>query len=186
MPDLTGTRSRETGEILAPVPAYPCLPCGKLLDEGAKIALVTTTEQLIANELHVPLNPIRSAIDAAARIRAGSPLNAAAEACLGVLGPNVAAGMAMRYYAGFFEMAKALRYDENGEHGGKIVITPPMRAAYMIDIHGKATKDAIYAAGAKFGWWGIKRPDRTELVYDDGIDASFKDEYLADYYQLYP
>jgi hypothetical protein len=56
----------------------------------------------------------------------------------------------------------------------------------MIDILRKAQNDAIYAAGAKFGWWGIKRPDRKEAVYDDGIDAFFKKEYLADYYKLYP
>ena len=46
LPDLTATRSRETGEILAPLAAYPYLPPGTVLDRAAKIALVTTTEQI--------------------------------------------------------------------------------------------------------------------------------------------
>jgi hypothetical protein len=186
MPDLTGKHSREAGELLAPPPQHPTLPAGTLPDQVAKEKLVKETESLIAKLLNVAPGKILNPDPAAQRIRAGNPLNAAAEANLGNPGPNVAAGMAMRYYAGFFEMAKALRYDENADGGGKTVITDPMRAAYMADIHGKAQKDTIYAAGARFGWWGIKRPDRTENVFDNGITDFYKQEYLADYYRLYP
>jgi hypothetical protein len=109
MPDYTGQVCREAGELLAPPLRYPVLPAGAIPDEGARIKLVTDTENLIAAELYTPPNYLRSSTDTASRIRAGSPLNATAEVSLGNLGANVAAGMAMRYYAGFFDMAKALR-----------------------------------------------------------------------------
>jgi hypothetical protein len=32
----------------------------------------------------------------------------------------------------------------------------------MVTVHGHAQKDESYAIGARFGWWGVKRPDRTE------------------------
>jgi hypothetical protein len=188
VPDLTGKHCRETGEILAPPTQHPSLPAGTLPDQAAKEKFVKETEGLIDKELNIAPNLIKNPGPAAQQVKAGSPLNAVAEANLGNRGPNVAAGMAMRYYAGFFDMAKALRYEENADAGGATVIDDAMRAAYMADIHGKAQKDAIYAAGAKFGWWGVKRPDRPipENVFDNGISAFYKQEYLADYYRLYP
>jgi hypothetical protein len=45
--------------------------------------------------------------------------------------------MAMRYYAGFLHMAKALRYDENSDTGGKTVIDDVLRGFYMAEIHCK-------------------------------------------------
>jgi hypothetical protein len=186
MRDYTGQFCREAGELLAPPAQYPSLPPAALSDQAARIKLVTETENLIAGELYIPPDRIRFPTDTASRIRAGSPLNAAAEGNLGNLVATVAAGMAMRYYAGFFDMAKALRYDANADSGGKVVINDQMRTAFMDDIHGKAQKDAVYAAGARFGWWGIKRPDRIEKVFDNGITDFFKQEYLADYYHLHP
>jgi hypothetical protein len=46
-------------------------------------------------------------------------------------------------------------------------------------IHDRAQRDAVYSAGVCFGWWGIKRPDRTEKFCDDGIRDDYKRRYLA-------
>ncbi len=187
MPDLTGKHSRQAGELLAPPAQYPILPAGSLPDQAAKEKLVETTENLIAAELDAGPGRILNPGPAAQKIRLGSPLNAAAEAILGALGANVAAGMAMRYYAGFFEMAKALRNEANAEDGsGTQPISDAERAAMIAEIHQQAKNDAIYRAGACFGWWGRKRPPRNQEIFDGGIDDTFKQEYLADYYRLYP
>jgi len=186
MPDYTGQFCREAGEMLAPPARYPNLPAGALTDEAARIGLVTETEYLIADELYIPPDGIRFPADTASRIRAGSPLNAAAEAILSNQGPNVAAGMAMRFYAGFIDVAKALREDANAEGGGTLTIDDRIRGALMADVHINAQKDQIYHAGACFGWWGMKRPDRNQQVFDGGIDDLHKKEYLADYYRQYP
>src|SRR4051794_18746559 len=122
MPDYTGQFCREAGEMLAPPARYPNLPAGALPDEAARIRLVTETENLIADELHIPPDRIRLPADTASRVRTASPLNAAAEAILSNQGPNVAAGMAMRFYAGFFDVAKALREDANADGGGTLAI----------------------------------------------------------------
>lgn len=185
MPDYTGQFCREAGEMLAPPAQYPKLPAGALPDEAARIRLVTETENLIADELYVLLNRIRCPADTASRIRAGSPLNAAAEAILSKQEPNVAAGMAMRFYAGFFDVAKALREDAK-DGGGTLAIDDRIRGALMADVHINAQKDPIYHAGACFGWWGRKRPDRNQQVFDGGIDDFHKKEYLADYYRRCP
>jgi hypothetical protein len=92
----------------------------------------------------------------------------------------------MRFYAGFLDMAKALRYEENAEDGGKLVIDDTMRAGYLAAIDSRAKQDAIYKIGAQFGWWGIKRPDRTEEVFENGISDAHKKTYLADYHAKYP
>jgi hypothetical protein len=186
MPDYTGQFCRQAGEMLAPPARYPNLPVGALPDEAARIRLITETENLIADELYISPNRIRSPADTASRIRAGSPLNAAAEAILSNQGPNVAAGMAMRFYAGFFDVAKALRETANADGGGTLAIDDQLRRALMADVHINAQKDPIYHAGACFGWWGRKRPDRDQQVFDGGIDDLHKNEYLADYYHQYP
>jgi hypothetical protein len=183
MGDRLMNACREAGEMLADPKTYPNLPAGTLADEAARIKFVTETEVEIDREVRAAGCV---AAEAAKRARANAALNSQAEVSLPGLPPNVAAGMAMRYYAGFLDMAKSLRYDENAPGGGKIVITPAMRDGYMKIVHDKAQRDAIYAAGARFGWWGIKRPDRTQDVYDNGITDFYKNEYMADYYRKYP
>jgi hypothetical protein len=174
---------REAGEMLADPKTYPTLPAKALGDEAARTKFVTETEVEIDREVRAS-GCIAS--EAAKRARANATLNDKAQESLPGLPPNVAAGMAMRYYAGFLDMAKSLRYDENAPRGGKIVITSAMRDGYMKIVHDKAQRDAVYAAGARFGWWGIKRPDRTQDVYDNGITDFYKQEYMADYYRKYP
>jgi hypothetical protein len=188
MPDLFMETCRLVGEQLANPMDYPMLPVGSLPDECAIIKLVRDVETPITKAILISPNAIRPVACVVLVVCADTTLKGLAEASLPNQQPNVAVGMAMRYYAGFLEMAKALRYDENADGGGKTFITAPMRASYMAAIHTLAQRDAIFAAGAKFGWWGIKRPDRPvpENVFDDGIDAVDKREYLADYYRQYP
>src|SRR5207249_8943691 len=96
---------------------------------------------------------------------------------------NVAAGMAMRFYGGFLDMAKTLR--EKAREGLGLPegeITPEQRAKDMDIIHERAPKDGVYAAGVRFGWWGIERPGRTEKVCDNGISDAYNKQYLAEYY----
>jgi hypothetical protein len=177
---------REAGERIADPKKYPILPVGALPDGDAKAKLVKDVENLITKAIYSSPTIVRSVDEVVMLVRADMTMNALSEASLPGQPTNVAAGMAMRYYAGLLEMAKSLRYDENEYGGKKKVIDDTMRAGYMDEVHERARKDAIFSAGAKFGWWGIKRPDRTENVFDNGINDFYKDEYLKDYYDQYP
>ena len=188
MGDLLIMICREAGEQLADLTNYPTLPPGTLPDQAAKEKLVTDTENLITQAIVVSPTQVRVSAAVVPLIRKDVQMNSLANATLPGQPTNVAAGMAMRFYAGFLHMAKSLRFDENVAGGGTRKIDDAMRAGYMVDIHRMAQRDAIYAEGAKFGWWGIKRPDRNppEDVFDNGISQFYKDEYLQEYYRLYP
>jgi hypothetical protein len=91
----------------------------------------------------------------------------------------VAAGVAMRFYAAFLDMAKTPR--KKSITGA--TITPQERATFMDAIHQRAQLDQVYATSVRFDWWGIERPGRTDTVVDDGTSVAHKQLYLADYYQ---
>jgi hypothetical protein len=90
-----------------------------------------------------------------------------------------ATGLAMRYYAGFLDMAKALR--KNDRDGNEI--RPQQRGEWVEAIHVRATQDKIYRAGVCFGWWGIERRAPKEQVIEDGISEQHKQLYLSEYHQ---
>jgi hypothetical protein len=187
MPDWLMETCRQAGEQLADPTKYPTLPRGTLSDQVATSKLVTDVENLITKAIAVSPTQIRTVPEVVRLMRADPLMNDLAEGSIPRQPTSVAAGMVMRYYAGFLEMAKSLRYDENAAGGGKTVITDAMRAGYMVTVHDHAQKDAVFAVGARFGWWGIKRPDRAvpENVFDNGITDFYRQEYLVDYYQLY-
>lgn len=177
---------REAGEQLADPRCFPTLPSAVLTDNATKIELVTKTESHITNDIQISIPHIGSLSDLVERVREDARLNAAADVNLPGKPVNVAAGMAMRFYAGFLDMAKSLRFEEMQADGSKKVIDDTMRANYMNIVHERALRDDIYAAGARFGWWGVKRPGRSENVFDNGISDTYKKLYLADYYREYP
>src|SRR5262249_39796367 len=172
---------REAGEQLADPNSFPAPPTGALADQTAKIKLVEDTESQITTDINAVLGMLIPSV--VASIRADHSLNNAADICLPGLPANVAAGRAMRFYAGFLDMAKTLR--EKARQGPglpDILITPDQRAKDMDIIHDRAQKDEVYCAGVRFGWWCIKRPGITEKVCDDGISDDHEQRYLADYY----
>jgi hypothetical protein len=188
MSDYLITICREAGEQLADLKNHPTLPPGALPDQAAKAKLVTDTENLITQAIVVSQNQVRVPAAVVPLIRNDAQMNALSDASIRGQPPNVAAGMAMRFYSGFLFMAKSLRLEENVAGGGTRKIDDATRGRYMDEIHRVAQRDPIFAEGAKFGWWGIKRPDRQppENVFDNGITQFYKSEYLKEYYQQYP
>jgi hypothetical protein len=168
---------RLAGETLAPLDACISLPNGSLPDDTAKQKLVTAIEQLLTDEINGALGNIVPEI--ARRVSANGGLTKAATDNLGGP-PEVAAGLAMRFYAGFLSAAKTLREYENQGAG-----LPPRlksdadRAAEMAIVHDRASKDPVYADGVRFGPWGIRRPGReSETVCYGGISDELKDLYF--------
>jgi hypothetical protein len=167
------------GKVLADPAQFPGIPAGLLSDTVAKERIVKTTENLITADINAVLGMLLPAV--VASVRADHSLACAASHCLPGLSADHATGIAMRFYAGFMDMAKSLR--EKNIDG--LLITDAQRAGYMVIIDGKADQDKVYEAGAKFGWWGVERPDRNprERVFDNGISDTHKARYLAEFYQ---
>jgi hypothetical protein len=167
----------EAGWHLADPQQVPTVPAGSLADQAAREKLV----QEVENQITADINAIQGMLipSVVACVRADHSLTRAAAANLQGILPDVAVGIAMRFYAGFLDMAKTLR--EKSVTGA--IITPQERAVFIEAIHQRAQLDQVYAAGVRFGWWGNERPGRTEKVVDDGISDVLKKLYLADYEQ---
>jgi hypothetical protein len=169
----------EAGQKLADPSEYPTAPFASLVDCTSRKALILATEKQITADVNSVAGKDRAGI--AACVRADHSLTGAAAAILDGLPGDVAAGIAMRYYAGFLCMAKALREKAAGGRGlPDILLTAEDRANEAKAIEARAAKDAVYAAGARFGPWGLIR--RGQKVFDNGLEASFKESYLAEYY----
>jgi hypothetical protein len=177
MVDLLMQICLEAGRGLADPLQVPTVPPGALADQAAREKLV----QAVQDGLTADINAARGMLipSVMACVRGDRSLTGAAAGNLPGLPPDVAAGVAMRFYDGFLDMAKTLRMKSiTGA-----TITPRGRATFTDAIHQRARLDQVYAAGVRFGWWGIERPGRPENVVDDGISPAHKQLYLADYYQ---
>jgi hypothetical protein len=107
MGDLLMNVCREAGEKLADPSKFRALPSGALADQAAKIKLIEGTEKQITTDINAVLGMLIPGVVAC--ICADHSLNHASDASLPGLPMNVAAGIAMRFYAGFLDMAKTLR-----------------------------------------------------------------------------
>jgi hypothetical protein len=169
----------EAGRALADPIRFAGIPPELLADSASRENLVRETENLITADGNAALGMLVPAMVALAR--ADHLLTQAAARCLPGMSPEEATGVAMRFYAGFLDMAKSLR--EKKVDGS--VIVDAERANCMAIIDAKANQDVVYEAGAKFGWWGVERPDRPqpEQVFDNGISDTHKKRYLGEFYQ---
>ncbi len=178
--DLLMSVCLQAGQQLADPARHPSPPAGCLGDDAAREKLVKEVENQITADIHAILGMMIPRVVAC--VQADHSLTGAASANLPGLPPDEAAGVAMRFYAGFLDIAKVLREKyRQGPGLPDVVITSEQRGKQMEGVHSRAQQDGVYAAGARFGWWGLVR--RGEQVFDDGISDSHKNLYLADYAQ---
>src|SRR6266851_2446883 len=115
----------EAGWLLADPHQVPTVPAGSIADQVAREKLV----QEVENQITADINAIQGMLipSVVACVRSDHSLTGAAAGNLPGLLPDVAAGIAMRFYAGFLEMAKTLRK----ESITGATITPQDRATFM-------------------------------------------------------
>jgi hypothetical protein len=165
-------------------PSHVCdVPDGSLQNTNAKAKLVTSVETQITT--HVHSSPHVGAPELVARLRADASLCCAASQCFPGIAAEDALALAVRFYAGFWGVAKATR-DKYAQGPGlpDAELTPEQRGKEMDAVHDIAQHDKVVDLGACFGWWGRTRPDRKQPVFDKGISDAHKRHYLADYYKI--
>jgi hypothetical protein len=94
----------EAGQLLADPGKYPTAPFASLVDYTSRKALILATENQITADVNSVAGKNRAGIVAC--VRADHSLTVAAVALLDGLPGDVAAGVAMRYYAGFLVVAQ--------------------------------------------------------------------------------
>jgi len=159
---------REVGCHLATPRVFLTVPDGLLVDEASRATLIRGTEDHIQNAVNASMQvPIIME-----KARANADLVTAANSSFPGVEADVAIGMAMRFYAGFLEMAKIMRKEKSQGKGlPDIEISPEERGADR----------AGFAHGVRFAWFVSVREDkkRQELVLD-GISAEHQELYLPE------
>jgi hypothetical protein len=128
MADLFMAICWQAGVQLADPAHYPALPPGTLSGQAAKVKLITDTEDLITRAIVPAPNQVRAVAAVVSLVQSDAQLNSLSDASLPGQPAHVAAGMAMRCYAGFLHMAKSLRREENVAGGGPRIIDDATRA----------------------------------------------------------
>jgi hypothetical protein len=165
-------------------PSRVCdVPAGSLQDTDAKVKLVTSVEALIT--AHIQSTPHPTIPTLVARLRGDTSLCTAASQCFPGMAVEDALALALKFYSGFWGVAKATR-DKYAQGPGlpDADLLPEQRGKEMDAVHEIAEHDKVVDLGARFGWWGRARPDRKQRVFDEGISDAHKRHYLADYYKI--